>query len=222
MNTTLRRLVWTGLGLLALGTASARADLVPIYTGNGGTPGNFNYSLVFTTNTATPPVQQLSPYPSQDVLGHQMGGFATIFDFDFGTNNPLSSVVTPAGWIFTIQPTGINGYNTTPPDTALTNVTFYYNGTNAITTDNTFTGFQLRSSLTGINPFGNYSSNDAKYNTGAGVYTANGSTGSVTVSAPSNVPVPTVVVPEPASLVALSTGALAGLGLFLRRRDGSL
>jgi PEP-CTERM motif-containing protein len=140
------------------------------------------------------------------------GAFFTIYDI----GGFQSANVSAANWFATLQftgitPSSINGSAFDNP--GLVNVTFFYTGPviHANGSLVTFSGFQIVSSLNGVDPNGNFSSQSTK--------DAGDSTGN-TEQVVGPVSVPAGTVPEPASMLLIGAG-LASLAFVLRRRSNS-
>ena len=202
-----RKLILTGM-IAGLGLLGGRAEAGFTATFVSQVGGTFNYSLGYSDGAD----EQLLPYagvipdttpPTADAGG----GLITIYDFDFGTNDPNASVTiggTAAGMFsFSTQLSGINPIGAGPVDNAaVTNVTFYYTGPTR-DADFTFTGISLTSSLTD-SASGLFASQTTRPSDSTLIIQQ----GSVTVAG----------VPEPASMVLVGLGGLGAFGLFRRRR----
>lgn len=207
MKSWLRMMV--AVGVAVVGTAgSVKAGFVPTFQAGSSGGGTFVYTLDFTTSAGT---ERLDPYalPTDNPPFADEGGLVTIYDFDFGTNDPTTSVTVPANFAFTTQMVGINADGTLPNDLATgTNVSFYYTGP-SVSIDTVFTGFTLLSSIT---------TTTTKPNN------FTGQTTNLTTTPPSplgfvgDVIVAGVVIPEPASAILVGLGGLGCLALFRHRR----
>ena len=106
------------VGCVAFAANDARASFDAVF--NNVTPNGSNFDFNYTLDfSAALPGEEIGAMPGPS--------FVTIYDL-----GPASSVVgitAPAGFSFTTQLLGINGFNTNPTDSPTSlNVTFTYNG----------------------------------------------------------------------------------------------
>jgi hypothetical protein len=207
MKAWLRMLAIVGAVAVAT-TGSARATFVPVFIPGASTPaaGIYGYTLSFDDGAGT---ERLDPYslPTVAPPTANPGSIVTIYDFDFGTNDPASSVIVPVNFAFTTQLVGINPDGTAPNDLATqTNVSFYYTGA-ALATSTTFPGFILTSTVT-TPTIKQQNFTGQTTNVTTTPPTQAGDVGSVIVAG--------TAIPEPASAVLVGLGGLGCLILFRR------
>jgi hypothetical protein len=203
-------------------TCAANASIIVSLTSgplpDGGGNFAFNYRADLSGDERLDPVATDSSHATCPGFGgtkipcNPAGTFFTLYDF----NGFVSVASAPADWFATIQflgitPSTINASFIDDPN--VVNVTFFYtgpvvHGTNSGVAGVSFAGFQIISTLNGLNLNGNFASQSTK-DTGD----ANGNTDQVT----GPVTLPATSLPEPASLVLVGAG-LMGLALT-RRRD---
>jgi hypothetical protein len=190
MQSLIRNAKWAGLSVLLM-SGAAYASFDPVFTGTSPSAPNtsFNYALVFGT-AGTPSTERLEP-----------GDFVTIYDI-----TGLVNATAPAGFSVSTQNSGINGFGTSPTDSAaLPNATFTYTGS-TVSTDTTFTGFSIVSTVPDTT-IGQFTSEDTSNNTGTSGQPV-GHIGPVTI--------PGGGIPEPSSV--LSLGAFGMLAVLRRRK----
>jgi hypothetical protein len=183
----------------AIGICSqAQAGLIPtnVTITPDGSNFRWTYAVVVTTDVHV-----------------QSGDFFTIYDFGGmvpGAGNPLSNIVTPAGWTVTSSMLGQTPPGTTPVDSpTIPNLTFTYNGP-------TITGQVGLGNFWAISSYGSSASADFTSLTQTNI---GGRTEANITS--TSVPVPGAVnqTPEPATWAMFGLGLPAcGVGGWLRRR----
>lgn len=143
------------------------------------------------------------------------GTFFTLYDV--GSMSTFVTASAPAGWGWTDQATGVTPATINAIfDTSLLNVTFFYTGpvVHAAGSLVPFTGFQVVSTIDGVNVNGWFSGQATK-DAGVDANTADQFDGHVPV--PNSTSGPLGGVPEPSTFVLLGTGLL--LVAFARRRS---
>lgn len=173
---------------------TASADIIPTLSGitpSGGGDFTWNYSATVTND------QTLTT-----------GNYFTIYDF---SNIAPTTIVTPANWSYTTQTIGVTPGLTNPPDSAaFFNITFTYNGPNAVA---------------GPQDLGTFSINTNTNQTMNGYFAAEArrSSGPNAGSPIDNVGHLAVPVPEMSALAPLAgfcgIGAIGLASSFLRRRQ---
>jgi hypothetical protein len=187
--------VLTGLGLLALGGAPARAGFT-VTLDSGSPTGSGPYTYSYTASI-----------PDGDQIN--AGNFFRIYDF---AGYVSGTVTAPAGWTV-----ATNNTDPVPPpnvilshgdDPAVPNLTFTYNGASPIVGPTAISGFTAQSTFPLEGAIKDFVGRDTK---------ATGPTAGSAVDSVGDIKVPGV--PEPSAVVSSAIGlALLGLGCAARSR----